>query len=225
MASLKHVGRIRNTGRRCVVVFREIYDDRGNVVDENNCLVVETDTLPDAEHQDIIRIVESEPAQSTGDVFNVFARERLGSGVPALNWMAQTGRLRKFPTNNVVMLPDRNTEIGLDTLNKIVKMQKAGASKEDIQRFLQSDTALSMSTSEKISEETVVADANTSSQSGEIADVLDDTALAKNLLNQADIFEQQAKDLRTQAYEMDPSLQPKSKSKTSTRKEPANNKA
>jgi hypothetical protein len=43
MANLKHIGRVANTNVKCVVVFREIYDEKGNVIDPNNCLVVETE--------------------------------------------------------------------------------------------------------------------------------------------------------------------------------------
>lgn len=210
MATLKHVGRIKNTGRRCVVIFREMYNDKGHVVDENNCLVVETDNLPDAEHQDIMRIIESGPAQTTGDVYNVFARERLGNGLPALQWMAQSQRLRKFPTSNIELTPDSRTVIGLDTLNKIVKMQKSGASEADIQKVLQDDTDLPPREAQTIvdSSKEQTTDAPAEAQSGENG-VLDDSAIAKSYVTQAEMFEQQAKDLREQAYTLDPTLKPR----------------
>ena len=59
MANLKHVGQIANTGLKCIVVLREIYDENGNVQESDNCLVVETERLPDMEHDDIVRVVES----------------------------------------------------------------------------------------------------------------------------------------------------------------------
>jgi hypothetical protein len=69
---MNHVGRVENTGRRCLVVFREVYDEKGNVIEPDKCLVVETDTLPDFAHQDLMSIVESEPAQREGEFFNHF---------------------------------------------------------------------------------------------------------------------------------------------------------
>lgn len=227
MAPLKHVGRIKNTGRRCIVVFREMYDDRGHVVDENNCLIVETESLPDAEHQDIMRIVESEPAQATGDVYNVFARERLGSGVPALQWMAQTQRLRKFPTNNIELTPDSRTVLGLDTLNKIVKMQKAGASQKDIENALRDDTDMPPRQAESVTQTMNEANPDATEATATPAEaqsgdgVLDDATIAKQRLNQAEMFEAEAKALREQAYELDPSLKPKRGKKTTPTKEPA----
>jgi len=229
--ALKHVGRIKNTGRRCVIVFREIYDEKGNVVDDKNCLVFESESLPDAEHQDLMRIIESEPAQSTGDLYNVLARERLGTGTIALNWLAQTGRLRKFPTSNIELVPDSNSIIGLDTLNKIVKMQNSGVSQEEIEQAIRDDTdnpprdVTNQITSESTATPSESTEAPATPQSGDDG-VLDDAAIAKNYVEQAEMFEMQAKELRDQAYEMDPSLKPKRTKRTPPKKkEPANDKA
>lgn len=231
MAPLKHVGRIKNTGRRCVVVFREIYDEHGNVVDENNCLVFESESLPDAEHQDLMRIIESEPAQATGELYNVLSRERLGTGVTALSWLAQSGRLRKFPTSNIELVPDSNSIIGLDTLNKIVKMQKSGVSQAEIEQAIRDDTdsaprdVTNQIVNESADQTAQETEAPATPQSGDDG-VLDDTALAKSYVDQAEVFEKQAKELRDQAYEMDPSLKPKRTKRTPPKKkEPANDKA
>jgi hypothetical protein len=215
MATLKHVGRIKNTGRRCVVAFREIYNDKGHVVDENNCLVFETESLPDAEHQDLMRIVESEPAQVTGDLYNVLGRSRLGTGELALTWLAQSNRLRKLPTSNIDLTPDSKTIIGLDTLNKIVKMQKSGASQADIENVLRNDTDSPprdmTSTVDTLTE--TPAEADTPPGDG----VLDDAAIASSYIAQAKMFEAQAKDLRAQAK----TLKPAAKKRATTVKKPA----
>ena len=215
MAALKHVGRIKNTGRRCVVVFREIYNTEGHVVDENNCLVFETESLPDAEHQDLMRIVESDQAQTTGDLFDVLGRSRLGTGEQALNWLASSNRLRKYPSNNVDLTPDSSTVIGLDTLNKIVKMQKAGASQADIENVLRDDTDSSpRDATNAVDSMTEVSDA-VEAPSGDV--VMDDAALAVSYIDQAKMFEAQAKDLRAQAKV----LKPAAKTRARSTKKPA----
>lgn len=208
MATMKHVGKIKNTGRRCVVVFREMYDEKGKVIDEHNCLVFETESLPDAEHQDLMRIVESDTAQSTGDLFNVLARTRLGSGDLSLSWLSRANRLRKFPTSNIVMTPDARTQIGLDTLNKIVKLQKSGASQKEIENVLRNDTDLPPRQAESVTESISDAapDAVTAQPSGD--GVLDDAAIAKSYLDQAEMFAKQAEELREQAYQLNPALKP-----------------
>ena len=210
MASLKHVGRIKNTGSRCVVVFREMYNEKGVVVDKHNCLVFESQMLPDAEHQDLMRIIESEGAQSTGDLFNVLSRERLGNGMPALTWLNQNQRLRKFPTDNVELTPDSRTTLGLDTLNKIVDMQASGSTQADIENALRNDTDSAPRTAETVAAitdpnvETLVVD-DSQTDNG----VLRDADIANNFMTQAVQFEAQAKDLREQAIQLDPSLKPK----------------
>lgn len=226
MPSLKHVGRVRNTGRRCVIVFREIYDEAGHVIDENNCLVFETESLPSAEHQELMRIIESEAAQATGDVFHVLGRERLGNSSLALNWLVDTARLRKFPTDNVDLTPDAKTVIRLDTINKIVKMQNAGATEADIANFLRKESDLSSAVADDMSKDMakpVTEEPNGSAalQSGTDG-VLDDAALAAGYISQARVFEQQAKDLRVQAKALAPT---KKRTKRTTKKKPANIKA
>lgn len=217
MPNIKHVGRIKNTNRKCVVVFREIYDERGNVVDGDHCLVFETESLPDAEHQDLMRIIEGASAQSTGDVYNILNRERLGTGEIALRWLVRSGRLAKHATNNVVLTPDSSTQIGLNVINKIVKMQRTGASEAAINRVIQDDTDLpprqASVTAQELSEASESTALTEDSQSG---DVLDDATIAKDRITQAELFEKQAAELRKQAYDLDPSLKPKSTRKKST---------
>lgn len=226
MTSLKHVGRVRNTGRRCAIVFREIYDERGHVIDENSCLVFESESLPSAEHQELMRIIESESAQATGDLFHVLGRERLGNGSLALNWLVDTARLRKFPTDNVDLTPDSKTVIRLDKINKIVKMQKAGATEADVANFLRKNADLMPAVADDMSKDmakpvTEEPDSSTALQSGTDW-VLDDAALAESYIKQARDFEQQAKDLRVQAKKLTPA---KKRAKRTTKKKPANIKA
>lgn len=199
---LKHVGQVTNTGRRCVVVFREIYDENGNVLEPDSCLVVETDGLPDMHHQDIMRIVESDPAQSTGNLYEVFARERLTDGAPALNWLHASGRLRKYPTNQILMTPNANNTLRLDKLNRIIEMQKSGASQQEIENAVVDDTDAPPRTS---------TTAQTTPPPAEPAadGVLDDKALAKNLITQAETFLAEAERLKNEAYDLDPDLKPK----------------
>ena len=47
----KHVGKLSNTGKKCVVVFRELPEDK------ENCLIVDTDACPDWMHDDIMNAV------------------------------------------------------------------------------------------------------------------------------------------------------------------------
>ena len=203
---LKHVGQVINTGRRCVVVFREIYNEKGEVVEPDNCLIVETDSLPDMQHQDMMRIVEGEPAQQTGDLYNVFARERFTDGQMVLGWLNATGRLRKFPTNQILLTPTANNTLRLDKMNRIIEMQRAGQTQEQIENALVDDT----DSAPRAQTTAQTAPSAPASEPG----VLDDTTLAKGLLEQAAQFESEVTRLREEAYTLDPSLKPKARRAT-----------
>ena len=58
MQTLKHVGRIKSTGRRCLVVFRTLPGDAFS------CLVIQTESLDPSQHDSLINLVESNAAQS-----------------------------------------------------------------------------------------------------------------------------------------------------------------
>ena len=213
MTHLKHVGRVKNTGRPCVVVFREIYNEEGKVVDTDHCLVVETDSLPDAEQYEFMNIVKGVSAQETGNLYEVISRSPLSNGQSTLAWLHGSGRLRKVATNNVLMTPDNNTSIDLDKLNKIIRMQAGGSTEEEINAVMQDDTDQAPRTAQlnDSKPETVTAPADTDG-------VLDDAAIAKSKLDQAVMFEERAKELKQEAFKLDPTLKPKRKSRTAPKK-------
>lgn len=224
---MMHVGRIRNTGRKCLVVFREIYDEEGHVIDPDSCLIVETESLPDAEHQDIMRIVENDIAQTTPELYNVFARERLGNGDIALQWMHSSGRLRKYPTDNVDLIPDSRNIVRLDILNRIVKLQNEGRSEEEINSMVAKQMKEEASPHDiNVTAQDIVENVSRNAQnenqeeqrSNPVLDhvndsvvedavvtgeqALDDKALANQFLSQAAMFEEQARDLRDRASQL-----------------------
>ena len=210
---MKHVGRIKNTGRRCVVVFRELYDEHGKVVDPYSCLVVETESLPDWVHQDFIKIVESTPSQEASELYTVLARSRLSDGTIALNYMAHNKRLHQYSTDNVELIPNSNHKIALSTVNRIIKMQKQGLSQQEIEVALRDDTDQPPRELREAIQSTedlgnVPTPEAISPQTSN--DVLDDSALAKQMLAQSKTFESEANELREKAYALDPTLKPKS---------------
>ena len=110
MANVKHVGQVANTGLKCVVVFREIYDENGNVTDPNHCLIVETERLPDMEHDDIVRVVESDSAQTANQFYEVAHRSMFSDGINMLTKLHNRGYLKKYPTNQILMTPNSSTK-------------------------------------------------------------------------------------------------------------------
>jgi hypothetical protein len=185
--NLKHVGQIINTQRRCVVVFREIPDDT------NNCLVVDTDALPDWMHDDVMNAVQSQAGQDSPEFYTYASRSMFSDGTNMLNKLHTAGLLKKQPASNISMVPNRETSINLAELNTLIREQNGDR------------PAVTEAVEEAPAAEAPVANA------APTADTMDDAELAKGMLSQADVFEKEAQRLREEAYEMAPSLKPKSK--------------
>ena len=101
-------------------------------------------------------------------------------------------------------------------------MQKTGASKADIANVLRDDTDSPPRTSETFKQEDVSPDSQPVTADAQTGDgVLDDGAIAQSYVQQAEMFEKQAKELREQAVALDPSLGPKKRTakKPATKKE------
>jgi hypothetical protein len=111
MAFLRHVGIIKDVGTRVVVIFRQVPNE------PNFCLVVETDTLPDRYHSDIMNAVESITAQEALDFYVYANRQFLSDGSNMLTGMHEKGYIKKMPTRNIIMRPGPNVEINLEELN------------------------------------------------------------------------------------------------------------
>lgn len=183
--NLKHVGQLINTQRRVIVVFREIPNE------PDKCLVVDTDALKDWMHDDVINAVESTGAQASPNFYQYAERAVFTDGSNMLQSLHKHGLLQKVSTDNVMMVPNSNTKIRLNELNAIIAEQTGEPAVVNT-----NETALDKARTE------MGQDTNNN-------DVVSDTAMAQNLLSQAEQFEAEAKRLREQAFEMEPSLKPK----------------
>lgn len=182
---LKHVGQIDATGKKCVVVFREIPGD------DTSCLVVETESLPQLYHDDLINAVESDSAQEDMDFYKYATRTVLHDGRNMLEALHLSGWLKKLPVTQVTMLPTREVTIRLDELNRqINQLNNAGKT-----------------TSGDISNSPVVEETKTPG-------VLDDSQIANQMRGQAAFFKKEAERLYAEAEALDPQTtsEPKPKS-------------
>ena len=201
MATLKHIGKVANTGLKCVVVFREIYDENGNVTDPNHCLIVETERLPDMEHDDIVRVVESPAGQESNEFYEIAHRSMFADGINMLVKLHNRGYLKKYPTKQIMMTPNSYTSVPLNEVNEIIRKQKTGMSEQDIRNSMVDDTDHPPRTT---------TTANQTAPAPQVeAGVMDDTALAQTMLDQAATYEAEVTRLREEAYSMAPELKPK----------------
>ena len=203
--NIKHVGKLVNTGKKVVVVFRELPDE------PENCLVVDTDALPDWMHDDIIGAVESPGAQASTDFYEYAQRTVLTDGSNMLQTLHTSGRLMKTPTDNVKMTPNNSVSVGLTEINNIVREQGGEAVKPpaDEVPMAGKDTTPAPATTPAAP---VVESASTEG--------LSDSDIAKNLLAQAKGYETEAKNLKAQAYELAPGLKPGPKKAVAKKTEP-----
>ena len=204
MANLKHVGQIANTGLKCIVVFREIYDENGNVQEPDNCLVVETERLPDMEHDDIVRVVESPAGQEAEEFYQIAPRSMFADGINMLVKLNNRGYLKKYPTKQILMTPNSHTSVPLNEINEIIRKQKTGMSEQDITNSMVDDTDSAPRTATTLSpSQTIDQAVNTGEQA------MDDTAQYQTMLEQAKTYEAEVTRLREEAYAMAPDLKPK----------------
>lgn len=190
MKNLKHVGKIKNTGSKVLVVFRTLPGE------SNMALVLPTATLPDSYHDSIIQLVESERAQETNEFGEIMFIRRFPDGRPMLQAMQADGRLQKLPTSSVIMTPTLNDSVPLDELNSMIAYQK-NCAVDDLAGLVAGarPTDKTEEVVENIDEEEKL----------EILDhPLSDRDLARSYRSQADALYKEAAKLRKQADELDP---------------------
>jgi hypothetical protein len=171
---IKHVGQVNGTGKKCVVVFREIPGD------ESSCLVVETESLPQQYHDELISAVESDSAQEDMDFFKYASRSTFHDGRNMLEAMHLSGWLTKLSSREVTMMPTREIQIGLTDLNQqIASINNSGRT-----------------TSGDIGGEPVAEPKNPG--------VLDDSQIANQMRSQAAYFQKEAQRLLAEAEALSP---------------------
>jgi hypothetical protein len=198
MADIKHVGRIKDNGRKCIVVFRTLPGDAFN------CLVVMTESLSDSYHDSLINLVESNAAQSNPELSEVLARAVFSDGSTMLPSLHVKGLFTKLPTSVVEMTPNSSVNILLSELNQIIAEQR-GVSVQDL--AFQSDAP---NPNTEVKEIATAKDI--SPKLGNTDPLIDQTAaqslsgedLAKKYRSDADRLSKEAAQLRRLAEELVP---------------------
>lgn len=191
---MKHIGKIKNTGVKVLVAFRTIPGE------SNMALVINAAQLPDAQHDSIMSVVESEQAQTAFEFGEILFTRPFPDGRPMLRGLQAEGRLQKVPTDTVIMTPAIGSEISLDQLNLLIAEQK-NCSVDDLCTFV------SGAPNEKVTESNITEKKETESVKpiqASVNTVLDDKDIAKGLRSQADSLYKEAARLRKQADELDP---------------------
>jgi len=175
----KHAGQLANTGVRVAVVFRKLPNDT------NNCLIVETERLPDSYHDFLMQCLNSREASETNDFYEVLNRRTFPDGTNCLTSLHQRGFLRKEPVSNVNMIPLPGKVVPLAlinaTIDKTVDQYMANQNNRPVE-------------SKTIDLPPITGD--------------DAASIAKGLIVQAELLEKDAAAKREEAYALDPSSKP-----------------
>jgi len=176
----KHAGQLSNTGVRVAVVFRKLPND------ENNCLVVETERLPDSYHDYIIQCLNSREASETNEFYEVLNRRTFPDGLNCLTALHQRGFLRKEPVANITMYPLPGQAVQLALINATIDKK--------VDEYM---------AKQKMAE---TAKPNPADLVAKI--MQDPVAIAKGLIAQAELLETDAAAKREEAYALDPDSRP-----------------
>jgi hypothetical protein len=201
--SLKHVGKVKNTGSKILVVFRTLPGE------SNTALVLPTATLPDIYHNSIMELVETDMAQQSYELGEIMFVRSFPDGRNMLQAMQLDGRLQKVATDNITMTPTPVSEMPLDQLNVLIAEQK-NCTIDDLCTFVKGykkDDAAEVQTAATVDEVKLAEPVKPLQASN--TEPLTDTAIAKSYRSQADALYKEAALLRKQADELDP---PKRKS-------------
>lgn len=192
---IKHVGRVKNTKKKCIVAYRTLPGDA------YYCLIVPTESLPDSYHDSIINLVESGAGQASYEFAEAMARTTFPDGSIMLSALHTQGRLVKISTSEIEMTPSTSTSILLSELNQLIAEQRGVAVD---QLAIRSDGPAEKKKQEEPKATEPVE--TTTKVETEVVDVTFDTpeSEAKFYRSQADKLAKQAAEMRRKAEELVP---------------------
>jgi hypothetical protein len=196
MKTMKHVGRIKNTGDRVVVVFRTVPGE------SNQALVLQPSTLPDAYHDSLMTVLESDQGQESFEFGEIMFTRSFPDGRNMLVAMEKAGRLKKVSTDQIMMTPTPVSEIALDQLNVAIAEQK-NCTVDELCTFVSGGPKV-LESSTTVENEVPTQQSETSVLKADENNILSDKDLAKSYRSQADAMYKEAARLRKQADELDP---------------------
>jgi hypothetical protein len=200
MKTVKHVGKLKNTGTKVAVAFRTIPGE------SDQALVINVTTLPDAYHDSMMKVLESEQAADAFELGELLFIRTFSDGRPMLKALEQDGRLQRVPTDLVIMTPAPGNEVALDQLNVLIAQQK-NCTVDELCTFVSGAPKTSVKNLAEVNDVTPLVDPDIPAEiksNATTTEALTDKDLAKSYRSQADALYKEAAKLRKQADELDP---------------------
>lgn len=194
MSDIKHIGRMRATGRKVVVAYRTLPGE------SDAALVIPTEALSPEQHDALITLVESNAGQAAYEFAEALARSHFPDGQVMLNQLHFSKKLVKVKTSDVDMIPNLQASIELAQLNQMIAEQK-GISVNDLALGNGNDMPKTIaSVNEMPPSKTESFEVKTPVQ----VEPLTDEDLAKKFRSDADRLSKEAAELRRQAESLAP---------------------
>ena len=175
---LKFIG--RHGERKCVVVYREV------PTQEHMCLVVYPDRLNISMHDALMKVVESDEAQTSQSLSDALHRNIFPEGGNMLGELHRQGYLKKVEARQVYMTPNPKSSMNLAEMNEMINAMNSG---EEAKKKMQK---LDANRGFQDPIKTTSTDINTDG-------ALSDADIAKSNLQQAKQMEAEAKQLVAEA--------------------------
>ena len=197
MADIKHIGRFKATGRKCLIAYRTLPGE------SDSALVIQTEVLTDGNHDELMKLVESQSAQSSYEFAEVLARTRFQDGTIMLSNLHVNKKLVKVKTSEIEVIPNMKAVIGLDQLNQLIAEQR-GVSVNDL--ALGNGTAVQdiAKVNDLVVQEETVDNTTKAFETKPSLEPLTDDDLAKKYRSDADRLSKEAASLRRMAEELVP---------------------
>jgi hypothetical protein len=185
MSFLRHIGKIGD--RKVAIVFREVPGE------PHMALVTYTESLNRHLHDPMMACIESDIGQNSQNLADALNRTHTQDGKYILQVLHAEGLLKKVQTSQVVVTPNANTKIKLDELNKILTEMEQGESA--VKRLQELDQSRGIQDPAEVARKMRTDPAPPPRGIQGSNDVLGDSAIANNLLQQARKMEAEAKGL------------------------------
>lgn len=202
---MKHVGKVGT--KPCVVLFREVPNDT------EFCLVVETQSLAPPLHDALMSVIQSPEAQESNEVSEVLHRRQFPDGTNMLSSLHYNKKISKVSTSLVTLTPTPSTSIALtDVIAELKKIKNKSnpPSKTEMDPSVYDRPLVETDPDLAATEQTAYVAEQNAAEEG------DTDGIARNILMQAQLMEEDAKRLladaeakRAEAYALDPNLEPK----------------
>jgi hypothetical protein len=186
----KHIGKIKSTDRRCVIVFMQLPES------QDKALIIDVEALPPRFEQIIAEIVNAPAGQEARNLADYMSTRQIPeTGRTVLTEFHLNGYLRTEPVANVIMLPTPNQPIPLTEV-----LKSMGTLPESVEK------------QQEVEAEKFNAVVN-NLHAGKAEERMQ---MATNMLYEAELLEAEASKKREQAYQYAPALRPQVKSRAET---------